>query len=183
MEEKKSNGLVVVVALLCLLVGGVGGYFISFSYLNKNEANNQSNTSNENNESSNKTEKEYEICSLDMQQKSDLSVECEETFAEAHAINKKIIIKNITFNGTTFELSHVVDYDESVKSRYYENSITKLYINGVLIDAYKATYRNILEKVSVKDGKLTIYETTPSEGPSVEHSYDWNSIIYTLGIK
>lgn len=48
MEEKKSNGLVVVVALLCLLVGGVGGYFISTNYFNKNEANNQSNTANKN---------------------------------------------------------------------------------------------------------------------------------------
>lgn len=42
MEEKKSGGLLVVVALLCLLIGGVGGYFVSVNYLNKGKNNNVS---------------------------------------------------------------------------------------------------------------------------------------------
>ena len=37
MDEKKSNGSLVVVALLCLLIGGVGGYFITTNYLNKHD--------------------------------------------------------------------------------------------------------------------------------------------------
>lgn len=35
MEEKKSNGLLVVIAVLFLIIGGVGGYFISTSFLNE----------------------------------------------------------------------------------------------------------------------------------------------------
>ena len=49
MEEKKNTGVVVVlIALFCLLIGGVGGYFVSTNFWSKNESNNQNNTSNEN---------------------------------------------------------------------------------------------------------------------------------------
>lgn len=46
MEEKKNSGLLVVVAILCLLIGGVVGYFISNNYMKTNEANNKINTQN-----------------------------------------------------------------------------------------------------------------------------------------
>ena len=50
MEEKKSSGLVVVVvAILFLLIGLAGGYYISTNFLNKNNVNNESNTSNTSN--------------------------------------------------------------------------------------------------------------------------------------
>ena len=55
MEEKKGNGLLVVIALLCLLIGGVGGYFVTTNFLNKNEVNNESNTSNEDKTSTEKS--------------------------------------------------------------------------------------------------------------------------------
>lgn len=47
MEEKKGNGLLVVVSVLVFLIGGAVGYFVSTNFLNKNDANN-SNASNTN---------------------------------------------------------------------------------------------------------------------------------------
>ncbi len=54
MEEKKSNGLVVVAIILSLIIGGIGGYFLTTNFLSKNEINNESNTSNENKTTENK---------------------------------------------------------------------------------------------------------------------------------
>ena len=56
MEDKKSSGAVVVIAILCLLIGFAAGCFISTNYLNKKENNNQNNTSKGSDSKSDNTE-------------------------------------------------------------------------------------------------------------------------------
>ena len=118
------------------------------------------------------------ICELDMANKTNLEVYdlCEKK-GIINASNVKI--KNISINNKEYVLYHVFEPFYDAKGEYVSfNGITKLYLNGYLVDVYKGQNREILWTVKIDGNLLTVSETWPSEGPNVDHTYDLTDITY-----
>lgn len=180
--EKTGKGKnIIIVILFILLFGAI--VFICYDKL----LNNQKNTKDkckcptcekcvsEKKENNNSKDK---ICELDMTNMSELNVYdlCEEK-GIYNASNVKI--KNILVNNKEYILYHVFEPFYDAKGTYVNfNGVTKLYLNGFLVDVYKGQRRQTLWTVKIDGNILTVSETWPSENPPVDYTYDLNDITY-----
>lgn len=126
-----------------------------------------------------KIEPEEKICEIDMKDKNDLDVY---TLCEDQEVSStsNVKIKNIFINGKKYVLFHEFTPFYDSKGNYVNfNGITKLYLNGFLLDVYKGQNRQTLWRVKVDDTKLIISETWPSETPPADYTYDLKDFNYT----
>ena len=113
-----------------------------------------------------------EICELDMANKTELDVYglCKEKGIDNAS---RVKIKNISINNKSYVLFHDFEPFYDLKGTYVNyNAVTKLYINGILLDVYKGQNRETLWRVRIDDSKLIVSETWPSENPPVDYTYD-----------
>lgn len=118
------------------------------------------------------------ICELDMKDKRELDVGslCNEQ-GISNANNVKV--KNISINDKNYVLFHeFIPFYDSKGTYINFNGITKLYLNGILLDVYKGQNRETLWKIRIDGNKLIISETWPSEAPPVDYTYDLENFNY-----
>ncbi len=118
------------------------------------------------------------ICELDMKDKNELDVYnlCEE---QGISNASSVKIKNILINNKNYVLFHEFTPFYDSKGTYVNfNGITKLYLNGILLDVYKGQNRETLWKIKIDGNKLIISETWPSEAPPVDYTYDLTNFDY-----
>ena len=123
-------------------------------------------------------EKKDKICELDMKDKNELDVYnlCEE---QGISNASSVKIKNILINNKNYVLFHEFTPFYDSKGTYVNfNGITKLYLNGILLDVYKGQNRETLWKIKIDGNKLIISETWPSETPPVDYTYDLTNFDY-----
>ncbi len=124
-----------------------------------------------------KIEKEEEkICEIDMKDKKVLDVYsmCSE---QENSSTSNVKVKNISINGKNYALFHEFTPFYDLKGKYVNfNGITKLYLNGILLDVYKGQNRETLWRVRIDDSKIIVSETWPSENPPVDYTYDLKDI-------
>ena len=113
-----------------------------------------------------------EICELDMTNKTELDVYglCKEKGIDNAS---RVKIRNISINNKSYVLFHDFEPFYDLKSTYINyNAVTKLYINGFLLDVYKGQNREILWSIKIEGTSIIISETWPSEAPPVNYTYD-----------
>ena len=118
------------------------------------------------------------ICKLDMKGKTKLDVYdlCKEKGIDYAS---RVKIKNVSINNKTYVLFHDFEpFYDSNNNYVSSNSVTKLYLNGILLDAYKGEKRETLWTIKIDRNKLIVSETWPSEEPPVDHTYDLNNFKY-----
>ena len=179
--ETNGKGKNIIMVILVLLLFGAIIFICYDKVLNNNHTEDTCecttceeciSDSKEENNSNNK------ICELDMANLTDLKVYdlCKEKGID-NASNVKI--KNILINNKEYVLYHVFEpfYDE--KGTYVSfNCVSKLYLNGYLLDAHNGNHRETLWNVRIDGNILTVSETWPSENPPVDYTYDLNNITY-----
>ena len=168
-KEKNNNGIIN--AILCiLLLASIG--FICYDKLLKKEESKSLDCNCPVCEKCNivNNDEELRICTIDMKGRTSANIytECSGDGMEIYGGHTKVIVKNIEINKKNFQLEHIFDG--------YENSITKMYINGQLLDVYKGDYRQILWGLKIKDNKLVVEESFPSDVPPGEHTYDLSEL-------
>ena len=176
MEEKvkKKNNAIIIVILLILLLASIG--FICYDKLLKKEEPKPSDCNCPECEkcSKNEEQEEFKLCTLDMKGKSNLDV-LNDCIKMTDENSSNVEVKNIEVNGKVYNLKYVFEgakEQDDEGSSYYRNSVTKIYVNGKLIDAFPGQYRNILFSLEIKDGKLVVQDGYPSETPPGEHIYN-----------
>ena len=170
-EKNGSKGVVVILCILLLISIG----FICYDKLLKKEETKPADCNCPTCEKCDKETSEDEesvACNLDMNGKTSLNVleEC----ANKGASNNNVVIKNVKVNGKTYVLKYIFDEDErSTDSQLaYNNGVTRIYVDGKLLDAFPGKYRNCLMTIKISNNKLVLEEAYPSEDPSFEHTYD-----------
>jgi len=116
-----------------------------------------------------------EICELDMTNKTELDVYglCKEKGIDNAS---RVKIRNISINNKSYVLFHDFEPFYDLKGTYvHHNAVTKLYINGFLLDVYKGQNREILWSIKIEGTSIIISETWPSEAPPVDYTYDLNN--------
>ena len=174
--ENKGKGKNITIIVLCLALIIAVGFICCDKFLNKEK------TVKHNcecpkcekcidNKSADDPEK-IEICELDMANKTELDVYdlCKEKGIDNAS---RVKIKNISINNKSYVLFHEFTPFYDLKGTYVNlNSITKLYLNGILLDVYKGQKRETLWKIRIDENQLIISETWPSEAPPVDYTYD-----------
>lgn len=180
--EKNVKGKNIIIVILILLLFGAIVFICYDKILNK-----QKTTKKECkcpicekciSESKDENNSKDKICELDMANKTNLDVYdlCEKE-GISNASNVKI--KNISINNKEYVLYHVFEPFYDAKGTYVNfNGVTKLYLNGFLVDVYKGQKRQTLWTVKIDGNILTVSETWPSENPPVDYTYDLNNITY-----
>ena len=118
------------------------------------------------------------ICELDMEGKNELDVY---TLCDKQGISNasNVKIKNISSNNKNYILFHeFIPFYDSKGTYVNFNGITKLYLNGILLDVYKGQNRETLWKIKIDGDNLIISETWPSEAPPVDYTYDLTNFDY-----
>ena len=118
------------------------------------------------------------ICELDMANKTDLEVYdlCDD---QGISNESNVKIRNISINNKEYVLYHVFEPFYDAKGTYVSfNGVTKLYLNGYLVDVYKGQKRQTLWRIRIDGNKLIVSETWPSEAPPVDYTYDLTDITY-----
>jgi len=173
-ENKKKNVIIGVLIILLLIVTG----FICYDKLLKKgetESKNCNCPICEKCKDEDKQDSKLNVCTLDMSGKTNIDVQ-----DECMKINEDgyddVVVKNIKVNGKTYELKYIHKLDESTDDDQlsYDNSVTMVYVNGELLDAYPGMYRNVLMTLRIENNKLILGETFPSDVPPADHSYDLN---------
>lgn len=169
----KNNSGIIIAVLCALLLASIG--FICYDKLLKKEEPKTSDSNCPVCEKCNCEQKQDEylkLCTLDMDGKTSLDVNSECTDKDSSASN--VVVKNIKINSKLYELKYIFEPGEDEDNKYFENSVTKLYINGKLLDAYPGdiSYRTVLMYLKIDNNKLILGETIPSDIPPGEHTYD-----------
>ena len=175
--KEKNNGKGIIIAILIVLLLAACGFICYDKLLKKEESVSKKcncptcekcdNNSNQGNK--------LKECTLDMNGKVNIDVNdvCSNAMEDGY---DGVIVKNIKVNGKIYELKYVFepgkDINENDTTSYYGNSVTKLYINDKLLDAYPGQDRNALMTLKVNNNKLILGETFPSDVPPTEHTYD-----------
>ncbi len=176
LKEKNNNGIIN--AILCILLLASIGFICYDKFLKKEEPKpadcNCPTCEKCNNEA--KQDDYLKLCTLDMGGKISLDVNSECVDKELSASN--VVVKNIKINGKLYELKYVFEPGEDEDNKYFENSVTKLYVNGKLLDAYPGdiSYRTVLMYLKIDNNKLILGETIPSDIPPGEHTYDLSEL-------
>ena len=185
-NEKKKNLIIIILSTLLICALGIIYYdkvLTKQKIINNKcpkcekctvEKEEQKNDKNEEKEE----KKEKEICELDMKNENELDVYhlCEE---KGIYNASRVKIKNISIDKEEYILFHdfIPFYD--AKDTYVNyNGITKLYLNGILLDVYKGQNRETLWKIKIEGDNLIISETWPSEAPPVDYTYDLKEFNY-----
>ena len=175
--NKVKNVIIIFLSLLLILSIGFICYdkFLSNRKLVNKTCNCTSCKKCTNNQSIEDSEK-VKICNLDMKDKTVLEVYdlCNKKGIDNAS---KIIVKNIVIDGKSYDLyyDHESYYDSEQGYNNFKassNSITKLFVNGNLIDVYKGKNRQILWALKINESKLILSETWPSENPPTDYTYD-----------
>lgn len=173
--KEKNNGKGIIIAILIVLLLLTCGFICYDKLLKKSEPVSKDcncpvceKINSNSNQGSN-----LKVCTLDMSGKTNIDVQdmCSNVMEDGY---DGVVVKNITANGKTYELKYIHEMDESASDDQlaYDNSVTKLYVNSKLLDAYPGQYRNVLMTVKVTNNKLVLGETFPSDVPAAEHTYD-----------
>ena len=179
--KEKNNGKGIVIAILIVLLLAACGFIFYDKLLKKEESvSKECNcpTCEKCNNNSNQGSK-LKACTLDMNGKANIDVNdmCANAMEDGY---DGVVVKNIKVNGKIYELKYVLepgmDINENDTTSYYGNSITKLYINDKLLDAYPGQYRNALMTIKIANNKLILGETFPSDVPPADHTYDLDDI-------
>ena len=176
MKKECPNKLLTVLMVVCVSLSVIILGIISYDKFIKKDEKVKDNNYNcpvcEKCSNAGKQDEELEVCVLDMNLKTTIDVN--EECGKMGIDNTNVIIKNISVNGKVYELKHQVELDDSTDDSQiaYDNEVTKLYINGKLLDAYPGHYRNALMAVKVENNKLILSETFPSDVPAADHEYD-----------
>ena len=131
----------------------------------------------ENKEENNSKDK---ICELDMANKTNLEVYdlCEKKgFVNA----SRIKINNIQINDKFYQLYYIHEkYCDPVEGcnnfKASVNSVTKVFIDDILLDVYKGKNRQLLWAIRIDNNNLVLSETWPSEVPPVDYTYDLKNL-------
>lgn len=129
-------------------------------------------------EEKSKNNEEIQICELDMKDKFELEVYelCKEKGIDNPS---RVKIKNISLNSKNYVLFHNFEPFYDSKNTYVSfNGVTKLYLNGILLDVYKGQNRQTLWKIKTDGNSLILSETWPSEAPPVDYTYNLQNFNY-----
>ena len=171
---KKKNNSVIIIAILCILLLASIGFICYDKFLKKEEKSKDCNCptcekcSNEKGQ-----EIKLKMCTLDMNGKTsiDVQAECETAATDGY---DSVAIKNIKVNSKIYELKYRLVYDDITNDDQlaYDNSVTKIYVNNKLLDAFPGQFRNTLMSLKVSNSKLILSEAYPSDVPAADHTYD-----------
>ena len=113
-----------------------------------------------------------DICELDMTNKRELNVY---DLCKEKGIDNASRVKINKF----YVLFHDFEPFYDLKGTYVNyNGVTKLYLNGILLDVYKGQNRETLWTIRIEDTNIIISETWPSEAPPVDYTYDLKDFDY-----
>ena len=183
--KEKSNGKGIIIVILVVLLIIACGFICYDKLIKKNEAKPKDCPVCEKckepeqkecpkNENILPTDDKLYKCIVDMSGKT--SIKLEDACADVYDDSYNILVKNINVNGKTYELKYYVEENDPSEAQpnhlSMENSVTQVYVNNVLLDAYPGQYRNSLMSVEVKNNKLVLGEAFPSDVGPGYHTYD-----------